>query len=135
VVSALHEIATARIALSIQKMGWMVGRSYDQAYDLLAYSPKHYRICGIQVESFELQGSGQEFSLKRGVESSSLSRCTHIAVYVEPKEWIYIAPKEKIVGPEGIIGAVLDTAGIGLDEIDNSFSFGRYRESWEELLC
>jgi hypothetical protein len=132
--AALKELAVSRLACNLQKMGWMVGKSYDENYDLLAYSPKHYRVCGIQVHAFDISGQNREVELKRAVDKETLPGCTHIAVYIEPKGWIYIAAKEKIITPDGFVRSVLSPAGGCLDERDNPAAFGPYREKWDELL-
>ena len=133
--AALEEIAISRIACNLQKMGWMVGKSYDENYDLLAYSPKHYRICSIQVQAFDITGQNREVELKRPVEPETLPGCTHIAVYIEPKGWIYIAAKNKIVTPEKCVQTVLSPSGGCLDTGDNPAAFGMFRDKWDELLC
>ncbi len=132
--AALKELAVSRLACNLQKMGWMVGRSYDENYDLLAYSPKHYRVCSIQVHAFDISGQNREVELKRAVDKETLPGCTHIAVYIEPKGWLYIASKDKIVTSEGCVRTVLSSSGACLDARDNPAAFGTYREKWDELL-
>lgn len=131
---ALKEIAVSRIACNLQKMGWMVGKAYDNNYDLLAYSPKHYRICSIRVLVFDITGQNRELELKYPLDAESLPACTHLAVYIEPKGWIYIASKNKMVTPEGYVQAVLSPSGTCLDSRENPAAFALYRDKWDELL-
>lgn len=132
--SCVDEIGLARTAHHLQKIGWMVGRSYDPGYDLLTYSPKHYRICSIGVVTFDLTGPAKIAELRRQLSEKTVRTATHIIIYIEPAAWFFIARTEDIIDDAGGISSVLDQSGRPLDEKDNHLSFGRFRNMWDQLF-
>ena len=132
--SCVDEIGLARAAHQLQKTGWMVGRSFDAGYDLLAYSPKHYRICSIGVVTFDLVGPPKITELKTGLPEKVAKTVTHLIIYVEPPGWFFIARKGDILSNGCEIGAVLDQSGRPLDKNDNPRSFGAFKDQWDQLL-
>ncbi len=132
--SPVDEIGLARAAHYLQKTGWMVGRSFDAGYDLLAYSPKHYRICSIGVVTFDLIGPPKITELKTRLPEKVAKTATHLIVYVEPPGWFFIARKEDILYNAWEIRTVLDQSGRPLDKNDNPSSFGLFKDHWDQLL-
>jgi hypothetical protein len=132
--SCVDEIGLARAAHHLQKAGWMVGRSFDAGYDLLAYSPKHYRICSIGVVTFDLIGPPKPTELRAELPVKVTKTATHLIVYVEPPGWFFIARKEDILVNGGEIRAVLDQSGRPLDKNENPKSFGIFKDQWDQLL-
>ena len=132
--SAVEEIGLARAAHHLQNTGCIVGRSFDTGYDLLAYSPKHYRICSIGVITFDLIGPPKITELRKALPEKVAKTATHLIVYVEPPGWFFIARKEDILLKGDEIRSVLDQSGRPLDKKDNPSSFGIFKDQWERLL-
>ena len=135
---ALEKVGRARVAYRLQQMGWLVGEAFDDGYDLLAVFPQSEMVsndivCKIELKTMDNDNRGAGSNLTAPVSSRERESCTHIIVYLEPEGRYFIARKDKILTNKGNIYAATDSTGKLRNYRENSFSFTRYENSWDEL--
>lgn len=130
---ALEKVGRARVAYRLQQKGWSVGEAFDDGYDLLAVKNDKI-VCKIELKTMDLDNRGSQSNLTAPVSQKERDTCTHIIVYLEPVGRYFIARKDKILTNEGNIFAAINKERTGLRHPkENSFSFAKFEDSWEEL--
>jgi len=132
---ALEKVGRARVAYRLQQMGWRVGEAFSDGYDLLAHHPVHNTTCLIELKTMDISNRGKDSNLTAPVSAMERETCTHIIAYIEPAGRYFIARKDKILTPKGNIFAATDQEGRLRKPREESKSFARFEEAWEELLC
>ena len=131
---ALEKVGRARVAYKLQQKGWLVGEAFDDGYDLLAVKKDENIICKIELKTMDVDNRGQQSNLTAPVSLKERESCTHIIVYLEPDGRYFIARKDKILTNKGNIFAALDKSNNILRKPnEDSFSFAKYENAWEEL--
>ena len=133
---ALEKVGRARVAYKLQQKGWLVGEAFDDGFDLLAVkeNEKGKIVCKIELKTMDLENRGPQSNLTAPVSPKERENCSHIIVYLEPEGRYFIARKDKILTTKGNIFAAVNKVGNKLRAPKNdSFSFVRYEDSWEEL--
>jgi|GEM_PF-5210197 len=131
---ALEKVGRARVAYKLQTMGWQVGEAFQDGYDLLAFHPRHEKVCRIELKAMDIANRSEGVNLTAPVSLSEQKACTHIIVYVEPHGWYFVARKKQILTTKGNIFAAIDRRGNLRSPKKNSKSFARFRDTWNELL-
>ena len=130
---ALEKVGRARVAYRLQQKGWSVGEAYDDGYDLLAVMNDKI-VCKIELKTMDLDNRGPQSNLTAPLSLKERETCTHIIVYLEPVGRYFIARKDKILTNEGNIFAAINKDRSALRKPkENSFSFARYEDAWDEL--
>ena len=130
---ALEKVGRAKVAYELQLKGWLVGEAFDDGFDLLAVKNEKI-VCKIELKTMDIRNRGEKSNLTAPISKKEKETCTHIIVYLEPDGLFFIAKKEKIITNMNNIFAALNkkTRKIRVPK-NNSFSFAKYENAWEEL--
>ena len=131
---ALEKVGRARVAYKLQQKGWRVGEAFDDGYDLLAHHPERNATCYIELKTMDSSNRGKDSNLTAPVSAKERDTCTHIIVYLEPEGRYFIARKNRILTPKGNIFAAINDKGVLRAAKENSYSFAKYENAWDELL-
>jgi hypothetical protein len=131
---ALEKVGRARVAYKLQQKGWRVGEAFDDGYDLLAHHPEQNVTCYIELKTMDSSNRGKESNLTAPVSAKERDTCTHIIVYLEPIGQYFIARKDRILTPKGNIFAATNDKGELRKQKEDSYSFAKYQDAWDELL-
>jgi len=131
---ALEKVGRARVAYKLQQKGWRVGEAFDDGYDLLAHHPERKATCYIELKTMDSSNRGKDSNLTAPVSAKERDTCTHIIVYLEPEGRYFIARKNRILTPKGNIFAATNDKGVLRPSKENSYSFAKYENTWDELL-
>jgi hypothetical protein len=131
---ALEKVGRARVAYRLQQNGWRVGEAFDDGYDLLAHHPEHNVTCYIELKTMDSSNRGKASNLTAPVSAKERDTCTHIIVYLEPVGQYFIARKDRILTPKGNIFAATNDKGELRKQKEDSYSFAKYQDAWDELL-
>ena len=131
---ALEKVGRARVAYVLLQKGWCVGEAFDDGYDLLAHHPDHNTTCYIELKTMDSSNRGAGTNLTAPVSTKERETCTHIIVYLEPEGRYFIARKNNILTDHGNIFAATNEQGELCIPRENSNSFAKYEDAWDELL-
>ena len=131
---ALEKVGRARVAYKLQQKGWRVGEAFDDGYDLLAHHPVQKVTCYIELKTMDSSNRSKDSNLTAPVSAKERDICTHIIVYLEPIGQYFIARKDRILTPKGNIFAATNDKGELRKQKEDSFSFAKYQDAWDELL-
>lgn len=131
---ALEKVGRARVAYKLQQKGWRVGEAFDDGYDLLAHHPEQNVTCYIELKTMDSSNRSKDSNLTAPVSPKERDTCTHIIVYLEPIGQYFIARKDRILTPKGNIFAATNDKGELRKQKEDSYSFAKYQDAWNELL-